>query len=300
MLTSYLDTAIAFVVVILGVSLLVTSLTQLISAFLGLRGSNLRWGLGILLKAGDKELAAAEKKLSTTVLTHPLISDSVFSKWSGPLSSRWRLANALSFKDLGTILESLEAAPNEASSTKAIQKVKATVAKDSALFDSTMARVSQRFTTHLRIYTVLLAAVLAYALNLDAPLLLSRLSTNAELRARLVAGADLLKERSASLLEPSQSTNANTPQAEFERKLNDLNRLQTQLHTDLDTAQLRIPIAPDPGRSKTLRLLGIAASVIFLSLGAPFWFNALKTLTSLKPVLAQKAAAPGSGASSTT
>jgi hypothetical protein len=38
----------------------------------------------------------------------------------------------------------------------------------------------------------------------------------------------------------------------------------------------------------TSHFLGMAASVLFLSLGAPFWFNTLKNMTSLKSTVAQK------------
>jgi hypothetical protein len=37
-----------------------------------------------------------------------------------------------------------------------------------------------------------------------------------------------------------------------------------------------------------LHLCGILASAALLGLGAPFWFNMLKTLTNLRPVLATK------------
>ena len=35
-------------------------------------------------------------------------------------------------------------------------------------------------------------------------------------------------------------------------------------------------------------LLGLLASAALLSLGAPFWFNILKSLTNLRPLLAQE------------
>ena len=38
----------------------------------------------------------------------------------------------------------------------------------------------------------------------------------------------------------------------------------------------------------TAHFLGMSASVLFLSLGAPFWFNTLKNMTSLKSIVAQK------------
>ena len=45
-----LDTFIAFAVVILGISLLITVLNQVVVALFGLRGSSLRWGLETLLE----------------------------------------------------------------------------------------------------------------------------------------------------------------------------------------------------------------------------------------------------------
>jgi hypothetical protein len=35
-------------------------------------------------------------------------------------------------------------------------------------------------------------------------------------------------------------------------------------------------------------LLGTLASVFLLSLGAPFWFNALKQMSNLKPAITSK------------
>jgi hypothetical protein len=82
-----LDTLIAFAVVMLGVSLIITILTQIVASFLGLRGSNLLWGIETLLRELDPEL---EKKLGDArssvrtiaieILTDPEISDSTFSR----------------------------------------------------------------------------------------------------------------------------------------------------------------------------------------------------------------------------
>ena len=38
---------------------------------------------------------------------------------------------------------------------------------------------------------------------------------------------------------------------------------------------------------------GMVVSVLFLSLGAPFWFNVLKNVTSLRSVVAQKESPAG-------
>jgi len=55
---------------------------------------------------------------------------------------------------------------------------------------------------------------------------------------------------------------------------------------------LQLIPSPYPPLGKRLwplrHLLGLLASAALLSLGAPFWFNALKTLTSLRPLLADQ------------
>lgn len=111
-----LDTLIAFAVVMLGVSLLITILTQIVSTALGLRGSNLLWGLETLfqeLAPGLEKAGLTPTALAHEILRDPLISDSTFSrvekmKWIGPLVGffcrmplagrlidRWRHATAI-------------------------------------------------------------------------------------------------------------------------------------------------------------------------------------------------------------
>jgi len=101
----YLDTIIAFVVIILGVSLFITILNQMISTLLGYRGTNLLWGIKTLLGTIEPNLATKAEQLTTKVLTQPIISDSIFSKFKddsllGKLTKRWRLATAVSAEGL--------------------------------------------------------------------------------------------------------------------------------------------------------------------------------------------------------
>jgi hypothetical protein len=101
MTLQYLDTVIAFVVILLGASLLITILIQMVSALLSYRGTNLLWGLQTLLSTIDPGLANQAKQLATKVLTQPIISDSILSKFTdntllGKLTTRWRLASAIS------------------------------------------------------------------------------------------------------------------------------------------------------------------------------------------------------------
>ncbi len=107
MTLEHLDTIISFVVIVAGVSLLITTLTQMASALLGLRGSNLRWGIKTLLQEIDPNLADHAAAISEKVLHHPLISDSTFSRFDVGLIKRWKLASTVRKEELVEILHML-------------------------------------------------------------------------------------------------------------------------------------------------------------------------------------------------
>src|SRR4051812_38044830 len=105
MILQYLDTVIAFLVVLLGLSLLITILNQMISTLFSHRGTNLRWGVEKVVSTLDPTLAGKAKEIAHTVLTEPIISDSLFSRFKDvpilkSITSRWRIASAISAQDL--------------------------------------------------------------------------------------------------------------------------------------------------------------------------------------------------------
>lgn len=119
----HLDMAIAFAVVMLAVSLLVTIFVQLVSALFGLRGSNLLWGIQQLLVTACPgicdDLAEREKQaaaIAEGVLTHPLISDSSVSRFKaltkvpliGRLIKRMQLARAIRLEELVRVLNTVK------------------------------------------------------------------------------------------------------------------------------------------------------------------------------------------------
>jgi hypothetical protein len=118
----YLDTLIGFAVVMLVISLLITILTQIASAVVNHRGSNLRWGLKTIFANIDPRqfpnLTANADKVAQAVLTHCLVSDSWFSdnkvaQWIGKfppfgkLFRRFQLATAIRPAELTAILKHL-------------------------------------------------------------------------------------------------------------------------------------------------------------------------------------------------
>jgi hypothetical protein len=394
MTLEHFDTLFAFVVILAGVSLLVTVLVQMASALFGLRGSNLRWGLKTLLANADPQLATHAEMIAQKVLHHPLISDSTFSEVLPRLLSRWRLASAIRKDELVEILRSFaqqsptvqpagaaetwdtalrrafdKLAPERAAKlVLAVPKVKEMFADDPSLaalalapvvasaeelpaqidrwFDSVMDRVSQRFALHTRLWTVFFSVLLAFALHLDAFRLLTQLSTDAELRARLVASADALVHKADETLAPpgaadlyvqtmkeliranpkdlgklpeptgftdlagakawlaAQLQAAAIPNTELWLKQYESTVSQASLRAsaadlrDILDNKLKFQLIPDPypqpfynyWTPSWLHLWGVIASAALLSLGAPFWFNMLKSMSNLRPVLANKQA----------
>lgn len=85
-----LDTLIAFVLIILVVSLLITIVVQMIAAFLNLRGLNLAKGLAQTFESVAPVEKACAKELAGQVLRGGMLSDSSFKHWP----HWWRLATA--------------------------------------------------------------------------------------------------------------------------------------------------------------------------------------------------------------
>lgn len=278
----YLDTLIAFAVIMLGISLLITILTQLVSAVLRLRGRNLVAGLKLLLEHADDGLKQHAKTIAESVLKHSLISDSLLKS---------RLATTIRKEEMKRVVNLL-ANPNAPAGTWSRElHDKLTAAQDQveSWFDSVMDRTSQRFVAKTRLVTAILAIVAAFLLHLDAPKTLRYLQSNAEIRAGLVASSE-------SMLRIAEKAEAAETETEIKAELDRLRGQAESIETQL--AETGLDLTPDYRKGKhfffaDLSLLsphfwGILASGALLSLGAPFWFNALKNLSSLRPVLARK------------
>jgi len=74
MTLEHLDTALGFAVIMLLLSLLITVLVQTVTAVLGLRGSNLRWGVAQLLAQIDPSLVDHAKAIAERALRHSAIA----------------------------------------------------------------------------------------------------------------------------------------------------------------------------------------------------------------------------------
>ena len=416
----YLDTIIAFVVVMLGFSLLITLANQMISAFLGLRAHNLLWGIDSMLRTLDPNLHADAENIARRILSNPVVSDSIFARVRdsnipilGGLLRRWKLANAIgpeafirSLREIGngltatnpnlsqtiqTLIEQVdpeiqrklqnvttafaELKPAPGFSVQIDEYLKRmgnsaqqSVGRLEAWFNVAMNRVSQRFTMHMRISTVVFAFVLAFGIHLDTFALANTLLGSPELRSQAVAQSSAMLAEAQSILgeqatgKPfsAPSDHTSSPEvlkssmqqlikndvkpdeaqpgkldsvpvfnstAEAEKWLNgNLNpNVSAQRKQELAAIYARYVInglkikASDvagilqktgldlvPGERSWAKLkenplkfffafdgirnfFGILLTAGLLAMGAPFWYNALKSLTSLRPQVATRA-----------
>ncbi len=273
MLLNYLDSAIGFIVVILMFSLLITVLVQMVGVLLQLRGKSLLRGVELLLREVDPEIKSQAKDLADQVLTHPVIAE-----------GKHRLASALRPSELKLILQSLA---EENPKLKALldQKEEELFARLDAWFEPVMDRARERFKMSTRWATTVFAVLVAFALQLDSISLFRQISTNAELRSRLVAMSDSVLETSKKVLEAKAAPAT-------EQGLADLKARADQVSSQLEATQLQL--VPQPWRllafDSVRSFLGLILTIFLLGLGAPFWFNVLRNLVGLRHAVEKKEA----------
>jgi hypothetical protein len=300
-----LDVLIGFSVIMLLSSMAVTALTQTVTGALGWRGRHLLRGITTILNQIDpKMMPFCAQQIARAVLRHPLVAQ-----------GGGRLATVIQREELTRILLELAAGREpggksldeyaRATLKKAVENAgildaaqaldnmhlvglklealrpefAATVRNSMAAiteapsqfvgrihscFDETMDRVTHRFSRHVRVVTAVMAMAVAVGLQLDAFDVLKRLSTDAATRGSLGALAENLKQSPA-------------PDA-------------SQIAEMQKLASSGYAIMPENWKRdwNPAKIPGIALSTILLSLGAPFWYNALKDLVGLRPVLARK------------
>jgi hypothetical protein len=296
-----LDSVLAFSAVMLGVSLIITVLVQALSRVMNLRGQTLAEGLAVLFEQAKIHPERAAD-LADKILRHPLISDakSAFGR-SGP----YLQASAIRKEELVRILThanelGLELPP------EVKDRLDRAVTIVEVWFDGQMDRISQKFANNARIVTVVVSFIVAFGLHLDASVLLTRMFSDTETRAKLVASVDSLEAHAERLgavpVEPRPDTTTPPNAKEFREAAAELASVRSLLASssfdimpkfeakaDLERGvHTFTDYLPWQDRESFFHLLGVLAAGALLSLGAPFWFHLLRQIASLKTVLASK------------
>jgi hypothetical protein len=196
------------------------------------------------------------------------------------------------------------------------------LAKINLWFDQTMDRVSERFTAQTRYVTFATGLVIALALQLDTAALVSRLSADPALRESLVKEAIEIEKSPSNVTKPTQQA-AGTSSAQPGSSVSapqttagsgqpagaptqqamppsitpvmNLNASDRQAIRDLMLNNVMgIPEGFEDWTRRwtadnwATKLMGIVLTALLLSLGAPFWYNALQNLIRLRSVIASK------------
>ncbi len=233
-----LDTLIAFAVVMLLLSLIITTVVQLVSAAWRLREKVLFWGVARILavhapKANADDLAA----LAGRVVNHPslkpvarrsataitfdelvkilgeLLADDPQKQKYQALLDTLKAAPSTEVGQLASSLEEqlIKALPKEAELLKnaveqAKQKTLEAGAKLRFWFDTVMARTTERFTVYTRWFTVVAALLLAFGARIDSIDMVKQLSDQHDVRDRLVQMADPLLKQAPAMLGPAPAS----------------------------------------------------------------------------------------------
>jgi|GEM_PF-1721028 len=186
MLTDTLSVAIAFITVILLLSVIVTALVQATQALLRLRARNLMKGLAeLILKAREgTELAddkATAKKDASKILNAGSVA--LIDRVKDPTSflHYWILGPKVSWLDPGQL---------PAAIAEQVEDLKEKVEDLKQDFEQAQQMMQKRFQRHIRGWTLLWAVVVAIAYQVSAPALLSRIQENPAVRARIEANAE--------------------------------------------------------------------------------------------------------------
>lgn len=170
------------------------------------------------------------------------------------------------------------------------------VGKVNAWFDQTIDRVSQKFTHSTRWITLGASLVVALSVQLDVIALVNRLSLDESFRGAATKSADSLANIAAGQqaqnapaqpgtgATPPASGSATPPPPVTTADARDI------YYTLLSREGLIVMPTDSQWREQwdVRKIPGILLAVLLLSLGAPFWYNTLKKLLQLKPLLAQK------------
>lgn len=321
-----IDILIGVAVVMLVVSAVVTALTQFFLHVMQAKGKELCTGVADLLQqiAPKFERPCAER-IADAVLKHPLVrrsegrlSDTIHREELVKIllelatateghklgeDDRKALKDALAaggIQDPDSILKNARSLllhfemsnPELSNAMRAnlalLQEASSDfLAKVHGWFDQTIDRTVDRFTAGTRTVTFCCAVAVVLFLQLDTIALINQLSMDSQLRSTLV-------QQALQVNSPVANSAAAPATSAIQQLQKDINDNQDQIHDLASLGLIRLPhslsdwVSSWTAGNSLVKLFGLLMSAILLSLGAPFWYNALKTLIGLRSIVAGK------------
>lgn len=174
------------------------------------------------------------------------------------------------------------------------------IAKINSWFDQTIDRVSDRFTASTRVITLACSIIVVMSIQLDTIDVINRLSLDDTLRAQLVSEAIKLDSSQSELADQPMTTIGSDTQSISKPSQTqsspaaadiDVRTLKRNLGTLQELGLINIV---GHGNAKWCQHwsdvdpIGLLLSIVLVSLGAPFWYGALKNLLKLRGTIAGK------------
>jgi len=258
MLMDILGVLIGFAAIMLLFSLLVSALVHGAQAALNLRLKNMKGIITAFFNHADHIDESIQKILQKKIENRT--PNQVYSTVLpvNLLGNRLQLTRI----DKQELIDMVQDVQEMGSETK--EKLKAKINKDFAALEEVMI---QRFKQWMHQISIGVAFVICFVFQLNCFDLLNKLNNDSVYRSQLVQLSTQLKPQQGHEIEPIQS----------------------------HLSALNFNITPDKwhgyyGQAKVSSLfnwIGIIFSSILISLGAPFWFNRLKDMASLRDKLAK-------------
>lgn len=316
-----LDTVIAFAVVMLLLSLLVTVFVQAVVSLLGLRGRSVQWTVETLMRELLPDVHEEDRRrLATEIISHPAIATTTNRVLqlvgSGTSPTNRRAPTAIRPEEIVLILERSrekekgevrthldklfqETFPEDARSVGRTRKVEDQLRK---WFGIVSDASSERFKLRTRWLTVGGATIMAFGFQVDSANLMRRLNEDTAARSQLVdhvLKADTLYKgifdpAPAAVLASGGSTALSNRAASDSARAKLLEQARTRIDPILDEiyATELLPFRWTERDALFEGFGGKLATVLFLSLGAPFWYKLLNDLVGFRSVVAKKQESP--------
>lgn len=296
MLTDIFGIAIAFALIMTILSVIVTSLNQATQAVLRLRGRNLKVGLAAALSPNAVTPDPASLAEAHDIMNRCDDAGLRRQPDTGSLSARL-IGPAVTWLDEDVLRRALEEKAKEIAKSSDEKTTDEDVAKtvDGVVerFGRLQNSLRNRYETRMRGVSLLWAVVVAVVFQLSAPQLIRDLSTDPGLRASVLASMPAELEQTDDQTADDETADDETANNEVAEAAAVAERTRIEIEKQVDELA-RVNITPWRHGKKfytdypanVSNIIGVLLTAILLTLGAPFWYDALKAAVKWRDVFA--------------
>jgi len=150
-------------------------------------------------------------------------------------------------------------------------------------FNNAMDRVSAWYKNKSQVFVLVLSLLLSTGMNADSIQLAKSIYNDGALRTALVAQAQEFgkKQQDAAPKGEGSATTVKTDKQELEKNIGDIRKLGLKLGWDKEAIDI---LKANKSYEWLSKIAGILITALAVSLGAPFWFDMLNKLASIRSV----------------